>query len=635
MRSIGVGVIVGLTIALASGCFSSSPPPRITPTHSSLEQSVCQRPTLPKDASLSDAFAPTADGRIKIIHTSGQTKLSALGITAWSEDNALVGFAGLGAITLWNTQDGTLAEQHSCPGQPIASGALVLSKDGQWIAHSGVRPSSEFSPPATCVVHRPTGRSFVVDALMLGQNGIRDELVFNTATPKPTLEGLHGSIDLATGQYTRRNAPHPLLWLLGAEGAHVLAFKAEESQKIPLVLDARTSAIVAELPPVQGRHYLTVSGNGERIALFNRKTVSIYALPDGKPIARIDNIDSHAIRLSPDGSKLAGWTLPVVTWGGSKPTDEPPPESFVEMWDVTSQRRLWRNPGVCCSRWRFSQNGLYLEAEPGRLPDTNIRASDGKAITYAGYPAKLSPNGERLIVFADDGNQIWSSDGQLLLAPPRTRPVVTRGGERGDMVVSNASHDRHSPLLFEHGDRCVHLGIRSPHPGLAFTQDHSLIYASVSSHSKTLLHTWQTHDGRYTRTLETVPKHLQYLPYQDTLALRNRDEEYNIYSIDGQHLKTTDHTPSACDDSFIADLNLPPKTEHWSVATPPPKFSPDCTRLALPRNNTVTVYDTSTRQPIGTVTLKADAARAVWWSHDNATLIIDTHRRFMITTSTL
>jgi hypothetical protein len=241
------------------------------------------------------------------------------------------------------------------------------------------------------------------------------------------------------------------------------------------------------------------------------------------PPAGIDPEGAQLFAVSHDGRYVAGWTAERIDLeGDSRDTARAPPEppEFLAVWDRATGARLWRDTTRWHRSWQFSADDRFLEAAgTAEL----LRASSGEVLTFPGTVSPVSPDGQRVLVYAPGGFAPWSIEPRRpLLEVPRPRTIVARSGDGAAGVALDGDH-----LVIERSGRCLALGVQvRVYDAIAFSPDGRELYAGLDSSgpppadprkqsehdwpSKRTLAVWRTDTGEVASSISVVGRAAVY-----------------------------------------------------------------------------------------------------------------------------
>ena len=190
-RPLGIAI---LATALTGACRMVGTVPFGPPSGESAPLPPCAAPAAAPDLD-EPRFAARVAGELSLVRAEGDSRLSAEGgiLTAWSADGSAVAFTDRGTVTTWRSEDGKLLDLVQCTPGDFSANEIALSPDERWVVVSGiVRDGYDGSHdrPATCIVDRVNGSARLID-------GATRRLVF--AGDHGTVYGDKRGIDLSTG----------------------------------------------------------------------------------------------------------------------------------------------------------------------------------------------------------------------------------------------------------------------------------------------------------------------------------------------------------------------------------------------------------------------------------------------------
>ena len=177
---------------------------------------------------------------------------------------------------------------------------------------------------------------------------------------------------------------------------------------------------------------LALVDGGARLLVAHPGKLEVYDLPTGTRVREVALPGTEMVVLSPDGRRVAGWTLPRVELLGERAGEpaapaRPVPEGFLAVWDVATGKQLWLDPKRCCDAWDFSADGQWLVPPWHRLGSELVAAATGHVVTFPGRVLSISPDSKLVVAGMRDGLELWSTAGKPVLAPAHGAVVLARG----------------------------------------------------------------------------------------------------------------------------------------------------------------------------------------------------------------
>ncbi len=452
-------------------------------------------------------WKPRTEGELELVDVRGEPRLTVdrSAIPAWSRDGAFLATADRTAVTVWRANDGALADVLTYPAGPLSVTSIAISPDRRWIVVDGTHETS--SSKGITIAFERRGAGFHPRTLdrSLGT------LSFGGDTSK--VRGTAGDLDL-------------VMWKVSPpSGTAVRGGSVRRSKDGHAIERVDSSGQVRRLTEIDPLSDWTVTNGGARVVVARPGKVEIYAMPEGTLVHHFALPGTEHVTISRDGRRVAGWTLARVRLLGTKAGERPPPprpvpaqpQPFLAVWDVASERQLWRDNGRCCERWTFSDDGDWLEPPLGRLGSELVHAPSGRIVTFPGRVLPVSPRGGRVPVLNGDGIELWSTTGVRKIAPPRTGTVVARGST-GAFVVhrAKASALGHGieTELGQGADELVagpQCSVVFPRGGdddrFAFSPDGTELYAVHPTHDATEVGLWDTSKGQRIHALRATAHH--------------------------------------------------------------------------------------------------------------------------------
>jgi len=451
-------------------------------------------------------WKPRASGALAVVDVRGEPRLTfdRFAAAAWSHDGTLFATADRDAVALWRSRDGALADLLEYPGGALSVSSVAVSASGRWIAVDGTHGDGG-GGAVTIVFDRD--RAAVVRVRTLERSLGALAFIGDTAV----LHGTTEDLDVARWTVTPWRG-------VATRGV----FVSQRGGAIELV-DAATAKV--HRLPFDSLSSMAITEGGTRIAVARPGALVIYALPEGTVVRDVPLPGSEHVVISPDGRRVAGWTLArVVLLGertGARPQPPrpvaPQPKAFLAMWDVASGRELWRDSTRCCERWEFTDDGEWLQPGFGRLGSELVRASSGQVVAFPGRLLPASPRGTLVPLISGDGFELWSTGGVRKIAPPHAGEVVARS-VNGATVVHRAAPSPlgrgisielgHGPEVLVVGERCT---ITFPHGGsedlFAFSPDGAELYGAHPARGTTAVGLWSVGDGRLVHAMHSNTQH--------------------------------------------------------------------------------------------------------------------------------
>jgi WD40 repeat protein len=431
-------------------------------------------------------WKPAITGAIRAVQVRGEPRLSVddHSMLAWSPDGAMIAVADRKAIGIWRARDGALLDLLPYGERDALVARIVWSRDGRWIAATASSPGGNGEAPVTLLVDRAAADAavlHVLDSAAIDRGGYRA-----TATrvlAPPPLAG--------RGVTVRVTAKHDAVELVDASGAARRLSSYDDQSALALV------------------------DGGARLEIARPGELTIYALPAGTVVRKLPLSDTDVVMLSPDGRRVAGWTLSRVRFSGGIEAEPPPPQprplTFLAMWDVASGALLWNDTTRCCETWDFSADGQWLVPPWHRLGSEAIATATGRVVTFPGRLMSVSPDGVHAVIGTRDGLELWTTAGKPALALAHSELVLARGP--GGAVVAELAAVRPlgrgiltylgtGAIVLAVGDRCTTLfpdqETRGDH-AFAFSPDGSQLYTARWSAAGT--------DAAIVRVEDGVPVH--------------------------------------------------------------------------------------------------------------------------------
>jgi hypothetical protein len=305
---------------------------------------------------------------------------------SWCEDEPILVSAEDDQIQVMR-EGGDVIEHYSCGCEKLSLHTVLVSPDARWIVASG----NEYVSPQvgdvgrTCIIDRATKHRRLLE---------KEFLVTGFDHRSQRIGGVLGAfarddaggeevLDLLTGE-RREDKSTKYGWPL--PGDRIMQPIGDGEEWRPTIVDRASSAKLREFPATRGA---TVSEDGTRVVIVVDRGVEIFDASSGARVGEIRDLDgTRGLAISNDGRRLAAWTPLHITFGDAAEAADPPPPPFsVDMWDVTTGQRVWRQPREQLSgyHWKFSPDGTRLLADDTRS-QLSLRADTGEFLPLAPVP---------------------------------------------------------------------------------------------------------------------------------------------------------------------------------------------------------------------------------------------------------
>ena len=589
-------------------------------------------------------FAARVTGELSLVRAEGDSRLSAEGgiLTAWSADGSLVAFTDRGAVTTWRSDDGKLLDLVQCTAADFGANEIALSPNRRWVVVSGIVRDGYGSHdrPATCIVDRRNESARLVTGATRGLTFTEDHR---------TVYGDERTIDLSTGVVGSPAGPPRQRATSGSAAlSHDRRRIARWSTCRFVDLageDVQRSSSPGAAPPAPT--FLEVLDRETGKTLWRTVNDGCRAWrfsPDDRYLEKTSNSagDEVVDALTGERVRFPGGLLEIAPQGKRVVVLTP---TGPQLWSVGAVAALLvggkRNRTVI-ARSRDGMAAAALDLD-GRL----VLERGGRCfpLTYSMIFRSVlafSPDGSELYAGLDGGNttylNVWRTDtasltstfdvvGRVSVYPmPATGRVGfgVPGGVRlydahthAALAAAHAPRTRYTPFNAQgrswpvrdpDGDRPDSLS-----SFVTATADGRYIVGTTGLQHPTVT-IWDLQDRRA----------VVDLPVADRIEVvaMSPDERF-VAAGDGKGaLSLWDRTGRAI-----------PVDAHHTTRPLKLEFSPRGARLAAAVDDgIVDVLDTTTGRTTGTVTLPWQRATYLWWSPDNARLVIDStrHLRFEV-----
>jgi WD40 repeat protein len=441
-------------------------------------------------------WRPSVSGGVGVVDVRGEPRLTIddYAVLAWSPDAARLAVADRKAVVIWSARDGALLDLVPYGVGDVAVASIAWSRDGRWIALSGSQRRGGSDAPSLLLVELAAGKAsrlHVIDLASSDRGGYRGVAAGVLSRAEPLA---------ARGATVRVSAKHDAVELVDSSGA-VRTVSAYDPESALALVDG-----------------------GARLLVARPGKLSVFDLPAGTLVREVPLPGTEMVALSPDGRRVAGWTLARVQFlgkraGAQAAPAKPLPTPFIAMWDVASGRQLWQDTTRCCDTWEFSAEGQWLVPPWHRLGSELIATATGHVMTYPGRVMSVSPNGQLAAIATRDGLELWTTAGKLAVGPVRGPVVVARGanGAVAEVLARAQPLSRGIVIdlgtgasVLEVGNRCTTVfdaRTTSDQHGFAFSDDGSQLYAARWSEAGSDASLVRVADGQSLRAIHASGNH--------------------------------------------------------------------------------------------------------------------------------